>query len=126
MIYAVITMGLLTHMGSRDCLLGPNPTVEAIDRFSSEKLVTSQTSPTFLAHAQNDEYVVPANSQMFYEALQAHHVASEYLQLPRGNHGLDVYRGPMWETWQTQSLRWLAEQNMISFDYRATSTQEKR
>ena len=50
---------------------------------------------------------------MFHKALQAKNVASEYLELPSGGHGLNGYRGPMWDAWQTGSLRWLAAQGMI-------------
>lgn len=113
LIYPVITMSQLTHGGSRTNLLGKTPTPEAVDLFSNEKQVTGQTPPTFLAHAQDDRMVSPDNSRLFFEALQAHQVAAEYLKLPRGGHGLNSYRGPMWDEWQTKSLRWLAAQHMI-------------
>lgn len=51
--------------------------------------------------------VLPDNSRMFYEALQAHQVKAEYLVLPNGGHGLSGYKGPSWDAWQTQSLKWL-------------------
>jgi len=51
--------------------------------------------------------------EWLYEALKAHNVATEYLELPRGGHGLNGYRGPMWNAWQTKSLQWLAAQKMI-------------
>nr|MCU0874973.1 hypothetical protein [Pirellulaceae bacterium] len=57
--------------------------------------------------------VVPENSRMLYEALQAHHVAAEYLELPSGGHGLNGYQGPMWDAWQAKSLAWLAALKMI-------------
>ncbi len=44
---------------------------------------------------------------------KAHKVPAEYLELPSGGHGLDHYKGPMWEAWQTKSLEWLAAQKMI-------------
>ena len=50
---------------------------------------------------------------MLHEALQAHKVATEYLELPSGGHGLNGYKGPMWDAWQTNSLKWLAAQKMI-------------
>lgn len=69
--------------------------------------------PTFLAHAVDDGAVVPDNSRMFYDALRAHKVASEYLELPSGGHGLNGYKGPSWDAWQHQSLKWLAAQKFI-------------
>ena len=113
LIYPVITMGEKTHSGSRANLLGSNPTAEMVALYSNEQQVTDQTSPTFLAHAKDDTGVAPENSGMFYEALQNHHVASQYLELPSGGHGLDGYQGPMWDAWQTESLQWLAAQKLI-------------
>lgn len=113
LVYPVITMGEKTHAGSKSNLLGKTPTPEAVELFSNEKQVTAQTPPTFLAHAQDDRGVPPDNSQMFFDALQAHNVPSEYIKLPSGGHGLDHHQGPMWEEWQTKSLQWMATQNLI-------------
>jgi acetyl esterase/lipase len=113
LIYPVITMGEKTHAGSKSNLLGKAPTSEAIELFSNEKQVTAQTPPTFLTHAQDDRLVPPDNSQLFFDALQAHSVHSEYLKLPSGGHGLNKHSGPMWEEWQTKSLQWLTAQKII-------------
>ena len=113
LIYPVITMGEKTHGGSRANLLGSNPTAEMVALYSNEQQVTDQTSPTFLAHAQDDTLVSCENSRMFYEALQNHHVVSKYLELPSGGHGLNGQQGPMWDAWQTESLRWMAAQKFI-------------
>jgi len=113
LIYPVITMGEKTHLGSKRNLLGKNPTAEFVTLFSSETQVTKNTAPAFLAHAKDDKVVVPDNSHMFHKSLEAHGVASEYLELPSGGHGLNGYRGPMWDAWQTGALRWLASQGMI-------------
>ncbi len=108
LIYPVISMGELGHGGSSRNLLGPSPDAKAIALFSNEKQVTSDTPPTFLAHAQDDKLVPPANSQMYFDALQKNHVPSEYLKLPSGGHGLNGYKGPMWESWKTNCRKWLA------------------
>jgi len=113
LVYPVITLGPLGHGGTRTNLLGKTPTDQAIELFSNDKQVTDQTPPTFLAHAQDDRVVPPGNSQMFFEALQAHKVPAKYLQLPTGGHGLNGYHGPSWDAWQTQSLQWLAEQKLL-------------
>ena len=113
LIYPVITMTELTHGGSRNNLLGTDPAPEVVDLFSNEKQVTAETPPAFLAHAQNDRVVTPEHSRMFYQALRAHKVPAEYLELPSGDHGLDGYQGPMWDAWQTRSIAWLAEQKFI-------------
>lgn len=113
LIYPVITMGDKTHMGSKTNLLGPSPDAKAVELFSNEKQVNSDTPPTFLAHAQDDGLVPAANSEMYYEALRKNKVPAEYLRLPSGGHGLNGYQGEMWEAWKTGCLKWLAKQRMI-------------
>jgi acetyl esterase/lipase len=116
LVYPVITMGSSAHGGSRTNLLGKDPTPELIERFSNEKQVTAQTPPAFLTHAADDKVVVPDNSLHFYEALLAKKVPAKYLALPSGGHGLNGYKGPMWDAWQKQSVEWLAEMKMMAGD----------
>ena len=113
LVYPVVTMGEKTHAGSKKNLLGPEPTSEDVDLFSNEKQVTDQTPPAYLAHAQNDKPVPPENSRQLYAALQQHHVPAQYLELPEGGHGLNGYKGPMWDAWQAGSLKWLAQLGLI-------------
>jgi len=75
--------------------------------------VNERTCPTFLAHARDDEAVSDDNSRAFYEALRRHGVPARYLELPSGGHGLNGYKGPMWDAWQSESLMWLAAQGII-------------
>jgi dipeptidyl aminopeptidase/acylaminoacyl peptidase len=84
-----------------------------VTRFSNEKQVTEKTPPAFLAHAADDKVVVPANSENFHAALVKNGVTSKYLALPSGGHGLNGYKGPMWDAWQAQSIAWLEELGMI-------------
>jgi dipeptidyl aminopeptidase/acylaminoacyl peptidase len=113
LVYPVITMGEKTHGGSRTNLLGKNPDAKLVELFSNEKQVTEKTPPAFLAHAKDDRVVVPENSKAFYDALQAQKVPSKYLELESGGHGLNGYKGPMWDAWQAGSLAWLAELKFI-------------
>ncbi|VTU00972.1 alpha beta hydrolase : Alpha/beta hydrolase OS=Chthoniobacter flavus Ellin428 GN=CfE428DRAFT_4816 PE=4 SV=1: Abhydrolase_3 [Gemmataceae bacterium] len=113
LVYPVVTMGEKGHGGSRTNLLGPKPDAKLVELFSNEKQVTVKTPPIFLAHAKDDRVVMPDNSTMLYDALQANKVPSKYLELPSGGHGLNGYKGPMWDAWQEQSLAWLAELKVI-------------
>ncbi len=113
LVYPVITMGDKGHQGSRNNLLGKNPDAKLIELFSNEKQVTANTPPTYLTHAKDDKPVPPENSRMFYDALRAKKVAAHYLELPSGGHGLNGYKGPMWDAWQTGSLAWLAEMKLV-------------
>ena len=114
LVYPVIAMGeKTTHSGSQTNLLGKEPSPKLVELFSNDKQVTDRTPPTFLAHAADDKPVPPENSKAFYAALQAHKVPAEYLELPSGGHGLNGYKGPMWDKWQQRSLAWLAELKFI-------------
>jgi acetyl esterase/lipase len=113
LVYPVITMGEKGHQGSRTNLLGKNPDAKLVDLFSNEKQVTPKTPPTFLAHAKDDRLVPPENSRMFYDALGANGVAVGYLELPSGGHGLNGYKGLMWDAWQEQALKWFVETKLV-------------
>lgn len=113
LVYPVISMGEKGHAGSRKNLLGAEPAASLIDLYSNEKQVTDKTPPTFLAHPLDDKVVPADNSRLFYEALVAHKVPAEYLELPSGGHGLNGYKGPMWDAWQEKSLAWLAKQGFL-------------
>lgn len=113
LIYPVITMGELTHAGSKRNLLGKSPDEATVRWFSNETQVTKNTPPAFLAHAKDDKVVPPEHSRMFHAAMQKNRVPSKYLELPSGGHGLNRYQGPMWDAWQQQSLQWLTTQKLV-------------
>lgn len=50
LIYPVISMGPMGHGGSRENLLGKNPSPQLINALSSEKNVSLQTPPCFIVH----------------------------------------------------------------------------
>lgn len=113
LVYPVITMGELTHGGSRNNLLGPAPSAELIEFLSNEKQVTDRTPPAFLTHARTDAVVPVAHSQMFYAALKAHGVPAELQEFPQGDHGYNGYQGEEWDAWQKRSLEWLGERLLL-------------
>ena len=110
-----LSRSLATH--SYDLMIEPgfgfNPDAKLIEHFSNDRQVTAKTPPTFLAHAKDDRPVPPDNSRMFYDALRAAKVPSEYLELPSGGHGLNGYMGAMWDLWQDRSLGWLADMKLV-------------
>lgn len=108
LVYPVVTFGDVGHSGSRTNLLGENPTPDLLELFSNEKQVTKETPPTYLAHAVDDGPVPIANSRLFHEACKREGVTSRLLELPSGGHGLDGYKGPNWDAWQSGVLAWLA------------------
>jgi len=114
LVYPVIRLDALGHKGTRTNLLGPDPKPELVAFYSNDQQVSDQTPPAYLAHAQDDKVVPPSNSASFRDALKAHHVPVEYLELPYGNHGLNGYKGPMWDAWQKGSLEWLAKLGFLA------------
>jgi len=113
LVYPVVSMGELGHGGSRRNLLGTDAKPELVELFSNEKQVTPETPPIFLAHAVDDKPVNPEHSRILHAALKKAGVATEYLELPGGGHGLNGYKGPHWDAWQTAAVKWLAAQKMI-------------
>ena len=91
LIYPVISMQEeITHMGSRNNLLGKNPSTELVDLMSNEKQVTAKTPPTFLVHASDDKAVLPENSIRFYQALLKADVPAEMHMYLKGGHGFGM------------------------------------
>src|SRR4051812_24946266 len=71
LMYPVITMSKPTmHTGSRNNLISQNPDEKLARFYSAELNVTSETPPTFLAHATDDKAVPVENSLMLYQALK--------------------------------------------------------
>lgn len=113
LVYAVTDILHTARGGSKSNLLGADPKPELVEAFSNTRQVTARTPPAFLAHALDDAVVPPENSRDFRDALRAHGVAADYLELPSGGHGLSGYKGPMWEAWKKGSLDWLAAQGFV-------------
>lgn len=88
--YAVISMGPLTHVGSKANLLGPNPTPDLVTLLSNEKHVTKETPPCFLWHTADDPVVQVANSLLFAEALSQNGVPFDLHIYQHGQHGLGL------------------------------------
>lgn len=114
LVYPVITMGELSHGGSRKNLLGENPTPELVKAYSAETLVRDETPPVFLAHAVDDKLVPIANSRLFRDAMAKHSAPCELLELPSGGHGLNGYKGSMWDAWQSASLKWMEARGFLA------------
>jgi len=109
LIYPVITMDTsFTHMGSRRNLLGENPDEEAVERFSNEKHITSDTPPAFLVHSGDDNAVPVKNSIIYYEGLQKYEIPSELHIFQKGSHGYGLATDQATQSaWPELCLQWL-------------------
>ncbi len=109
LIYPVISMDKsITHMGSRNNLIGNNPTNAMIKWYSNELQVTSNTPPTFLIHATDDDVVTVENSLLYYQALKVNKVPTEMHIYPAGGHGFGLANGnKSLESWPSLMIEWI-------------------
>ncbi len=106
LVYPVISMqDSLTHLGSRESLLGKHPSKRTIDEYSNELCVTGQTPPAYIIQAGDDKVVDVDNSIVYYEQLRHHNVFVEMHLYPKGNHGF-VFFMPA-DEWMTPIIRWI-------------------
>jgi acetyl esterase/lipase len=113
LVYPVIDMGESAHAGSRKNLLGDSPSEEIAVRFSPHRQVSAESPPVFLAHAFDDSGVPIAHSELLYRAYRDQGLPAVLLRLPDGGHGLNGYKGPSWDAWQSGGITWLRERGML-------------
>lgn len=89
--YPVITMNKKeTHAGSREHLLGNNPTTEMEKTYSNELQVNAFTPPAFIVLSDDDDGVKPVNSVKYYLALQQQGIPASMHIYPNGGHGWGI------------------------------------
>lgn len=108
LVYPVITFGPWAHTGSRERLIGKNPSQELIELYSNEKQVSDNTPPTFLVHAQDDDAVPVENSIQFYQAMLQHKVKGELHIMQGGRHGFGMNNPTTKEKWFDWAAAWMA------------------
>lgn len=112
LVYPVISMGALGHTGSRENLLGKNPSPQLVEKFSSDLQVTGETPPALLIHSSDDKGVVIYNSINYYSALQKNGVLAEMHIYPEGDHGF-VLKWPL-EDWMPLCLQFMKRIRMLN------------
>lgn len=112
--YPVVTMEKnLTHQGSRNNLLGKNPSDELVQRFSNELRVTKKTPPTFIVHAKDDKVVPIENSENLLKALQNNNVRAELQVYDEGGHGFGMRKkGIPADHWDERLKEWLKKERL--------------
>tara|TARA_R110000868_G_scaffold212709_2_gene462611 strand:+ start:2980 stop:3897 length:918 start_codon:yes stop_codon:yes gene_type:complete len=113
LIYPVITLqDNFTHEGSKDALLGDNPSEEMVKHFSNELQVKENTPPTILVHATDDNAVPVENSLLFYSALKEKNIPATLFVYPNGGHGFSLgLKNEFLKDWTNQLSNWLATMN---------------
>lgn len=111
LVYPVMSMRApAVHAGSRDALLGPDPSEAQLDAYSPDRGVTADTPPTFLLHATDDASVPVENSMLMFAALRAAGRTVEMHIFQEGGHGfgLRLAQGKPAERWPDLFLAWAA------------------
>ena len=109
LIYPVITFGPFAHAGSRENLIGKNPSQELVDLYSNEKQITPDTPPCFLIHAEDDDTVPVQNALLFYDALVKNKVKAEMHIFEEGGHGFGMNNPKNKDKWFDWAANWLNE-----------------
>jgi acetyl esterase/lipase len=109
--YPVITMGQFTHQGSKNNLLGKDPSPELVQELSNELRVTKDTPPCFIWHTWEDGGVSVENSLQFAEALRRAGVRFDLHVYEKGPHGIGLGTA-QWDParrhpWTQDCLFWL-------------------
>lgn len=115
LIYPVISFdNEITHSGSKDNLIGKNPTKEDEERFSPEKQVKADTPPAFLV-STTDDWVVPENSIAYFLACKKNKVPVEMHIYEKGGHGYalkDRNLGTV-QSWPARMEDWLKSRGIL-------------
>lgn len=108
LIYPVISFDeAITHMGSREQLIGKDPAPEKTQRYSNELQISENTPPTFLIHASDDSAVKPENSIRFYQNLIKHNVPAELHIYQKGGHGFGLNNKTTKDQWMDRCVNWM-------------------
>ncbi|KGO91999.1 alpha/beta hydrolase [Flavobacterium subsaxonicum] len=108
LIYPVISFtDNLTHMGSRDNLIGKKPSQKSVNHYSNELQVTDKTPAAFLVHSADDGAVPVGNSIAYYQALLKHKIYSEMLLYPLGGHGYGMNNPTTADKWMDNLKNWM-------------------
>jgi len=111
LIYPVISMDTaITHRGSRNNLIGIDPTEKNVLRFSNEKQITRDTPPAFLVHSSDDNAVPVMNSIGYYMGLQKKKIPAELHIFQKGGHGYGLApNGGTESSWPALCLKWMKQ-----------------
>ena len=109
--YPVISMQPgITHGGSRQNLLGENPSQELENKYTLEKQVNERTPQAFIMLSADDGAVPPANGIHYFEALLRHQVPATLHVYPTGGHGWGFRDAFTYKRqWTGELEKWLRE-----------------
>lgn len=110
LVYPVISMTEgLTHAGSRDALIGKNPSNEDVELFSNEMQINANTPPAYLTHTADDRTVDVDNSIVYFQKMRLNKVEAEMHLYPKGDHGF-IFRH---QGWMNPLFDWMKRNNWM-------------
>jgi len=114
LIYPVISFrDEIAHIGSRDQLIGKNPSQSLINLFSNEQQVTAETPPTFLVQASDDNAVPVMSSIVYYEALLKYKIPVEMHLYKSGGHGFGLHNPTTQDEWINSCKNWMLSMGFL-------------
>lgn len=105
--YPVVTMGALTHMGSRSFFIGEEADEVQIRRFSVENRITPDYPPVYMWQCAEDDTVPIENSRQMAEALKQNRVRFQYEVFDGSAHGWGLATGTAAEGWVDRAADFL-------------------
>lgn len=117
LMYPVIDMARpFAHPGSREALLGAEPTPAQEAAYSPHRHVDATTPPTFMVHAWDDPSVPTENSLNYLAALRAAKIPAEAHIFEEGGHGFGIglAKGKPAAAWPDLCLAWSARRGFLA------------
>jgi acetyl esterase/lipase len=115
LIYPVVSFDtVITHRGTRNNLIGLNPDIKQVQRFSNELQITTDTPPAFLVHSADDKAVPVMNSIGYFRGLQKNNIPVELHIFQKGGHGYGLSpNGGTESSWPGLCIKWLKAMGLI-------------
>lgn len=109
--YPVISMVKgVTHAGSRQNLIGSNPSAALEQKYTLERQVSARTPQAFIMLSADDTVVLPINSIGYYLALLEQKVPATLHVYPTGGHGWGFRDNFTYKRqWTGELEKWLRE-----------------
>lgn len=109
LIYPVISFDdAIAHKGSKNKLLGKDPSPKLVKQFSNELQVTKRSPQAFLVHAGDDGSVPVENTIRYYQACIKNKVPVEMHLYPKGGHGFGMYNKTTSDKWFDRLMNWMS------------------
>lgn len=109
--YPVISMIKgITHAGSRENLIGTNPSLETEKKYTLDKQVSHSTPQAFIMLSSDDKAVPPINGIGYFLALNNQKVPASLHVYPTGGHGWGYNDSFIYKRqWTGELEKWLRE-----------------